>query len=329
MESTPKPKRHIEAREMPYDPSKDYRLILNAHARRNGKFVGMLQKIDRLHPGAYAMTFVQPEHGYQKANFTQRLSGFENTPAYSQFLSEMDAYANRGMISIENRRENVSETAVEILETNRNGKTTRDSLRSFLSTLLQHPQYNPEWKSSALTMDLIKEEIKKLASKQECIMHSLEMWNLVFCGNPNRFKSIADLKLVIRILDALARDRGEPVLPSHPLESSQAISIMEPIESILPNMTEEFDADAILSEIMDKFPEQEDSERWDPKMLQYLNILSSQSELSSALHEWMKCFQTLRASHEWYRIELICIVNPLLIHFLSMSKCLHLIPQWI
>lgn len=205
-------------RERPYDPIQDYRKILNAHSRRDVRLHEMLQKIDRLHPQAYGMTLVQPELGHRRANFTQKLAGFEDTAAYSQFLSEIDAYANRDLMDTLERRDDSTSSTVEVLESHRNGKTTRDSLRAFLTILAQHPQYTQTWKSSSLNLKTIKDEIKKLSSKQDCVIPALEMWNMTMRANSNRFKSVADQKLIIRLLDAIARERMEPLLPSHPME---------------------------------------------------------------------------------------------------------------
>jgi hypothetical protein len=154
----------FRARQQPYDIAKDGKLIRSAHLRRHTKLKTQLNKIDRYHPGAYGITIINPELGYHKINVTQSLQGFEETAPFQQFLAEMDAYIQRKsdgyIFTSEQRHEASSATLSEVFSHNKNGAHTRDALRTLLTSFATHPTYQPEWKSSNLTIKVIVEEFQ-------------------------------------------------------------------------------------------------------------------------------------------------------------------------
>lgn len=212
---SPTDNRRIPCRQGPYIVGKEDTKISKAHSRRMESATTWLSKLDArhpgnaTHPGAYGLVFMRPEIGYPKARLSSRIAGFEATAEFQQFVGALEAYANRDQhpppetISMETYA-----TATEVLSGNVNGPNTRDALRSFFVRLAKHPAYNLQIPASKLNMQKMSQELISLAANNQYPVR--DMWNAVFNSRKPFITSSDDRQLIMKLLNALAKEKMEP-----------------------------------------------------------------------------------------------------------------------
>jgi hypothetical protein len=227
----------FQRRTKPYIPGKDDPLIAAAHRRRHDKFTNDLEKLDQRHPGAFGLTMIRPEIGFNRFSFSGLLRGFERTKEFQQFIAHMCSYAKktgrdgRYRFNSEERYATGSASISDVISRHKNGSNTRDALRTFFTNLAQLDGYQPSWKASHLTMDLMKAELAVVAELPEMGSDQIAR---VLIGIKSKIKDTADLLYLAQLIDAIARQRDEPLPPTYPFEEDTQSTADAPIRSAFP-----------------------------------------------------------------------------------------------
>lgn len=222
----------ISKREIPYDRSTELKLIKAAHYRRSKQIHKQIANLDAKHDGAYACWIMTPEVGYTKFDFSNKLKGFENTEEFQQFVAAMDSYAGKSRALFDTEpRYSSNDSAQTIFEKRVTKSTTRDSLRKFFTNLSRCDEYTPDWKSQTLTLKQMFDELLVLTEIPG--FTALKMWKATFESGSDNYSDLSDVELLIKILDATARARNEPLLPKHRLEQpiTQAFEVQKELEA--------------------------------------------------------------------------------------------------
>lgn len=213
----------FQRRTEPYDTDRDGKRIRNAHRRRHERFKSELDKMDQNHPGSYGLTIIKPELGYNRYNMSGSLRGFEDTAAFHQFMADMHAYATKRIaryyFQSSERYATGSDTVSELISRYTSGAHTRDALRKFFTALSKLDGYQPSWKASHLTLDIMKAELVVVAELP--LIGSTEIWE-VLVQISSKIKDSSDLLYLVQINDAISRQRNEPLPPRYPFEQISA-----------------------------------------------------------------------------------------------------------
>jgi hypothetical protein len=211
--------KRFQPRTQPYNIQKDGRLIRNAHRRRHDSFKDALDKMDRNHPSAYGLTIISPELGFNRYNLSGLLTGFEETPFFNQFIADMTTYisARTGnhRFTTQDRLTSSNDSVSDLISKYASSSHTRDALRTFFTSLATEEEYEPLWKASHLTLDIMKNELLVVAGLPK--LGSDPMWKAVVRTNA-KIKSHQDLLYIVQLVDAIARQKNEPLLPKYPFE---------------------------------------------------------------------------------------------------------------
>lgn len=218
--------RRFQPRTEPYNVQTDAKLIRNSHRRRHDGFRKDLEKMDQNHRGAYGLTIISPELGFNRFNLSGLLSGFENTPVFNQFIADMHTYVTgregKHRITSEERYVTSKYGVNEVLGKYKSTSRTKDALRVFLTNLATQDWYQPSWKSSHLTMEVMKAELLVVADLPALV--TKDIWT-VLVRISSKIKSHSDLLFIVQIIDAISHQRKESLLPVYPFESNSGEQI--------------------------------------------------------------------------------------------------------
>lgn len=229
------PPQRFKPRTEPYDPATQAKLIRNSHCRRDRRLAVELAKMDQVHPGSYGLTFISPEIGFGRVNVSGLLTGFDDTPFFSQLLADMATYVRaqdgNHRFTTEERLLAIPCTTIRALvDAYRGTSYTRDALRLFLTSLAVQDGYDPLWKASNLTLPVMKAELCAIAVSPN--IKSEVIWQ-VLVRISSRIKRKDDILYVVQLLDAISRQRGEELQPQYPFEHNPAIQEQSDMTALL------------------------------------------------------------------------------------------------